>query len=127
MREGLALDVEGRSIVTRRCADGIAWFEFREICGHGRAAADYIEIARQFHTVLVSNVPLMGEGRNDEALRFIHLVDEFYDRRVNLVLSAAAPAPDLYPEGRLDLQFARAASRLQEMHTMEYLAAKHVP
>ena len=127
VREGLALAVEGRQIVTRRCADGIVWFDFRELCGQGRAAPDYIEIARQFHTVLVSNVPVMGDGRNDEALRFVHLIDEFYDRRVNLVLSAAAPAPLLYPSGRLELQFARSASRLQEMQSMEYLAAKHLP
>ena len=127
VREGQALDIESRAIQTRRCADGIAWFDFRDLCGQGRAAADYIEIARQYHTVLVSNVPVMGEGRDDEALRFIHLVDEFYDRRVNLVLSAAAPPPLLYPSGRLDLQFARAASRLREMQSQEYLAAKHLP
>lgn len=127
VRERQALDIEGRAIQTRRCADGIVWFDFRDICGQGRAAADYIEVARQYHTVLVSNVPAMGDERNDEALRFIHLVDEFYDRRVNLVLSAAASAPLLYPAGRLDLQFARAASRLQEMQSHEYLAAKHLP
>ncbi len=127
VRERQALDIEGRAIQTRRTADGIVWFNFRDICGEGRATADYMEIARQFHTVLISNVPVMGDARNDEAMRFVHLVDEFYEHRVNLVLSAAAPPPLLYPSGRLDLPFARAASRLQEMQSHEYLAAKHIP
>ena len=108
-------------------ADGIAWFEFSELCEGPRAAADYIEIARDFHTVLISNVPRMDRGSEDAARRFVHLVDEFYDRHVNLLLSAAADPLSLYQGQRLEREFERTSSRLIEMQSAEYLAREHRP
>nr|VFJ52763.1 MAG: cell division protein ZapE [Candidatus Kentron sp. FW] len=123
-----ALTIEGRPIPTVRIADGIVWFDFKDICEGPRGTADYIEIARYFHTVLLANIPLLGPEDNEKALRFIHLVDEFYDRNVNLIISAAAlPETLYYPEGRMAFQFERTKSRLEEMRSHEYLARKHLP
>ena len=83
--------------------------------------------ARQFHAVLVSNVPRMDAASDDAARRFINLVDEFYDRNVKLILSAAVPVEDLYGGGRLAFEFARTRSRLLEMQSHEYLARPHKP
>nr|VFK27385.1 MAG: cell division protein ZapE [Candidatus Kentron sp. MB] len=125
---GEALTIEGRPIPTVRLADGIVWFDFKHICDGPRGTADYIEIARYFHTVLLANLPLLGPENNEKALRFIHLVDEFYDRNVNLIISAAAPSDTLYyPEGRFAFQFERTRSRLEEMQSQEYLGKKHLP
>jgi cell division protein ZapE len=123
---GGTLAVEGREIrLLRRSAD-VAWFEFAAICAGPRATADYVEIARDFHTVLVSGVPVFDAGSDDPARRFIALVDEFYDRNVKLVLSAAAPADALYRGERLAFEFERTRSRLTEMQTHEYLARPHL-
>ena len=86
---------------------------------------DYIELAREFHAVLVSDVPQMGAGKDDQARRFINMVDEFYDRSVKLVLSAEVPLAELYAGGRLDFEFERTKSRLLEMQSHEYLAKGH--
>ncbi len=126
-RDG-SLEVEGRPIPARALAEGVAWFDFAAQCEGPRAVADYIEIARSFNTVLVSGVPQFGAAeRDDAAKRFIHLVDEFHDRRVKLLLSADAPALALYPAGRLQAQFERTASRLVEMQGRDYLAQAHRP
>nr|VFJ50914.1 MAG: cell division protein ZapE [Candidatus Kentron sp. DK] len=128
VRTGETLEIEGRPIPTVRVADGIVWFDFADLCDGPRGTADYIEIARYFHTVLLANIPMLGPEDNEKALRFIHLVDEFYDRNVNLIISAAGPPWDLYyPEGRLAFPFERTKSRLEEMRSQEYLARKHVP
>ncbi len=125
---GEVLEIEGRPVKTVRSAEGIAWFDFRELCDGPRGVADYIELARACHTVLIANIPLMGDGDNDIAARFIQLVDVFYDRNVNLIVSAAAAPSDLYyPEGRLVFAFERTASRLEEMQSREYLARTHLP
>lgn len=127
VNEGELLEIEGRTIPTVRTAEGIAWFEFTALCDGPRSTADYIEIARCYHTILLANVPLLGPADNDRALRFIHLVDEFYDRNVNLIVSAEARPEDLYyPEGRFVFQFERTRSRLQEMQSREYLAKTHL-
>ncbi len=118
--------VEGREIRVRRRSAGVACFDFEVICGGPRSASDYVEIARDFHTVLVSGVPAFEVGHNDAARRFIALVDEFYDRNVKLVLSAAAPAEALYRGERLAFEFERTRSRLAEMQTHEYLARPHL-
>ena len=120
------LMVLGRPIATIRRAEGIAWFGFDELCDGPRGAADYIEIARCFHTVLLSDVPVIGARERDRVRRFISLVDELYDRRVNLVVSAAAPPADLYPRGPDAFEFQRTRSRLEEMRTPEYLHREHL-
>jgi len=119
------ISVLGREILSKKWADGIVWFEFSELCQTARSQNDYIEIAREFHAVLISNVQQMGEGNEDKARRFINLVDEFYDRRIKLVLSAEVPLVELYSSGRLSFEFERTISRLQEMQTHDYLAAAH--
>jgi cell division protein ZapE len=119
--------VNDRPIALVKRADGVAWFDFHALCEGPRSVADYIEIARSHNTVLVSNVPRFDQFRDDAAKRFVHLVDEFYDRNVNLVLSAAAPVLELYAGERLAHEFARCQSRLIEMQSAEYLAREHKP
>lgn len=120
------LEVAGRSIRARKRARGVAWFDFEELCREPRGAADYVEIARWHPTVIVSDVPALTAGDDDAARRFIALVDEFYDRRVKLVLSADADAATLYRGRRLRREFERTASRLFEMQTEHYLHAEHL-
>jgi len=120
------LPVEGREIPFRRRSADVVWFDFEAICGGPRSASDYVEIASDFHTVFVSGVPVLEDGNNDPARRFIALVDEFYDRSVKLVLSAAAPAATLYRGERLAFEFERTRSRLAEMQTHDYLARPHL-
>ncbi|MFP4137817.1 MAG: AFG1/ZapE family ATPase, partial [Halomonas sp.] len=107
--------------------DDVVWFEFRELCDGPRSQNDYIELAREFHSVLVSNVTRMGGATDDQARRFINMVDEFYDRGVKLLMSAEVPAERLYADGRLEFEFQRTLSRLQEMQSHEYLALAHKP
>jgi len=121
--EAEAMQVEGRPIATRRHAGGLAWFDFGALCEGPRSADDYIAIARQLHTVFLSDVPLFDGHNDDAARRFIALVDELYDRRVKLVASAAAEPLALYRGERLAKDFERAASRLLEMRSDGYLAA----
>jgi len=119
------LQVDGREIPTRALAEGLAWFDFEALCEGPRASADYIEVAREFHTVLLGGIPVFDARRDDAARRFITLVDELYDRHVNLVCTAAAPPPALYAGERLAGAFERTASRLIEMRSAEYLALEH--
>ena len=121
------LEIEGRYIPTLREADGIVWFSFRAICDGPRGTADYIEIARCFHTVLISNVPVMDWQTENQARRFVNLVDEFYDRGVKLALSAAGPPLQIYQGEKLKFEFQRTVSRLQEMQSHEYLERPHLP
>ncbi len=122
------VQVEGRSVRARREAEDVVWFDFREICEGPRSVADYIEIARCYHTVFIGRVPVMGAGDDDAARRFITMVDEFYDRGVKLVLSAMAEVPAaLYRGERLAFEFRRTASRLIEMQGRTYLARPHRP
>jgi cell division protein ZapE len=123
---GGTLPVEGREIRTRRRTDDVVWFDFEALCGGPRSAADYVEIARDFHTVFVSGVPVFDASLDDPARRFIALVDEFYDRNVKLVLSASAAPDALYRGERLAFAFERTRSRLAEMQTHDYLARPHL-
>jgi cell division protein ZapE len=127
VRMDAPLEVAGRDIETRAIADGIVWFEYAAVCETHRSAGDYVEIARRYHTLLLSNVPVMDDARRDRVVRFIHLVDELYERNVNLILSAAASPEDLYTGRHLSVRFERARSRLAEMQSHDYLAAKHLP
>lgn len=124
---GEELLIEGRRLRTVRHADGVVWFDFRELCDGPRGTVDYIEIARCYQTVLVANVPVLGPAHDDQARRFISLVDEFYDRHVKLVISAAADVDDLYRGTRLGAEFERSCSRLHEMQSHDYLASEHLP
>jgi cell division protein ZapE len=126
-RAGGEIEVEHRSIAVKRHTPNVAWFEFAALCEGPRSQADYIELARQFHTIVVSNVPVFVAGRDDPARRFVALVDELYDRGVKLVMSGAAPATSLYRGERLTFEFQRTASRLTEMQSHEYLARPHRP
>ncbi len=120
------LTIEGREVSVKAAVDGVAWFEFATLCDSPRSTADYIEIACCFHTVLVSNVPAFNDDANDAARRFINLVDEFYDRGVNLLVTAVAAPEQLYRGQRLAQQFRRTTSRLSEMQSAEYLAKPHL-
>lgn len=124
---GTSLEILGREIASKRCADGIVWFEFEEICGGPRSHLDYIELAKCFHTVLISNVPVFGKLQDNAARRFIALVDEFYDRNVNLILSAETSSAKLYQGERLKQTFERTTSRLEEMQSHDYLSRPHRP
>jgi cell division protein ZapE len=116
-----ALDVEGREIPYRRRAGGVVWFDFAVLCGGPRSYADYVDLARRFHTLILSGVPRMSAKNSDAARRFTWLIDVLYDARVNLVLSAEAQPEDLFVEGTHSAEFSRAASRLHEMQSVEYL------
>ena len=119
------VEIHGRTLNVRRLAKGVAWFDFAELCEGPRAAADYIELAREHHTILVSRIPQLTYEREDPARRFINLVDEFYDRGVKLLLAADVPLESLYTGNKLQFEFRRTRSRLIEMQTQEYLAAPH--
>ncbi|HSV70397.1 MAG TPA: cell division protein ZapE [Methylibium sp.] len=120
--ESPLLHIEQREIRARRRAGGVVWFDFKTLCGGPRSQNDYLELATQFHTVLLSGVPEMPPRLASEARRFTWLVDVLYDRRVKLLISAAAPAERLYTEGPLAHEFPRTVSRLGEMRTADYLA-----
>lgn len=123
--EDPVLHIEARQIAARRRAGGVVWFDFRTLCGGPRSQNDYLEIASQFHTVLLSGVPHMPVRMASEARRFTWLVDVLYDRHVKLILSAELPPEQLYTEGPLAHEFPRTVSRLNEMQSREYLALAH--
>ena len=124
--ERQALDVDGRNIAYRKRAGGLVWFDFQVLCGGARSYADYVDLARRFHTVMLSGVPKMSPKNADAARRFTWLVDVFYDDRVNLVVSAEAEPEQLFVEGENSAEFQRAVSRLYEMQSVRYLQAERV-
>ena len=121
------LEVEGRRIPIVLESSAAVWFDFAVLCGGPRSPNDYIEIARRYQSVILSDVPILDAQRDDEARRFVALVDELYDHRVNLIVSAAAPPAALYRGERIAALFERTASRLVEMQSREYLASEHRP
>lgn len=121
------MQVNRRSFKARMLSDDVVWFEFAELCDGPRSQNDYIELAREFHAVVLSNIPLLGKERDDQTRRFINLVDEFYDRHVKLVISAEADIIDLYRGGGLEFEIERTQSRLLEMQSQEYLGSEHKP
>lgn len=134
--DDVTLEIEQRPVRARRVGGGIAWFEFAELCEGPRGQADYIELAKRFHTVLLANVPQLKPSKLDAARRFTWLVDEFYDRRVKLIVSAEMPVQELFAVAgsgdaflrSLNISFVeRTVSRLIEMQTYEYLALAHAP
>jgi len=119
------IEIDGRKIAVRARRPGRVWFDFAVLCDGPRAAGDYIHVANEFHTVLLGNVPRFDGQNDDAARRFIILIDELYERRVNLICTAAAPPPYLYTGRRLAFAFERTASRLIEMRSADYLASAH--
>jgi cell division protein ZapE len=122
-----SIEIEGRRIPVIRERGGVVWFDFMALCSGPRSQEDYIEIARNYQSVIVSDIPVFDSLHEDEARRFIALVDVFYDRNVNLIVSATAPPIELYRGDRVAFQFERTASRLIEMQSEEYLAREHLP
>jgi cell division protein ZapE len=123
--EDPVLHIEARQIIAKRRAGDVVWFDFRAICGGPRSQNDYLEIATQYHTVLLSNVPCMPVSMASEARRFTWLIDVLYDRRVKLIMSAAVPPEGLYTSGPMSHEFPRTVSRLHEMQSSEFLALEH--
>jgi cell division protein ZapE len=124
-RSHSTLILNHRRVHVRRQAEEVIWFTFAELCAGARGQADYIELARCYHTVFLSDVPPLGPSSDDQARRFITLVDEFYDRGVKLVISSAQPVHELYEGTRLKFEFERTRSRLIEMQSQDYLARPH--
>ncbi len=120
------LDINDRPLQALRCGDGVIWLEFAELCEKPRGSIDYIELARDFNTVLISNVRQMSEADSDTTRRFITMIDEFYDRGVKLLVSAEVAIEDLYTGQRLAFEFERTRSRLTEMQTHDYLVRPHL-
>jgi cell division protein ZapE len=120
------LDVEGRTIAYRKRAGGLVWFDFDALCGGPRSYADYVDLARRFHTVMLSGIPKMSSKNADAARRFTWLVDVFYDDRVNLVVAAETEPEQLFTEGEHSAEFQRTVSRLHEMQSVQYLRAQRV-
>jgi cell division protein ZapE len=121
-----AITINRRPIQYVALADDVIWFEFQELCNTPRSASDYIEIAQQFHTVFLANVAPMGEGQDDIAKRFMHLVDALYDHHVKLITTAETAPAELYHGRRLVTAFRRTVSRLVEMDTDGYLVQPHL-
>ncbi len=125
--EGGFVEVLGRRIPVLAASEDVIWFDFEDLCGGPRSAYDYIELARIYHTILLSNVPRLDDGSDDRARRFINLVDELYDRHVKLILSAEVELPVLYQGNGLAFVFERTRSRLLEMQSKDYLGREHRP
>lgn len=122
-----SIRIVDRMIATKWLAENIVWFEFKELCEGPRSTLDYIQIARDFKTVLLSHVVSMGENNEDVARRFIALIDELYDHKVTLIISANEPMTSLYQGKRHANDFQRTLSRLTEMQSVEYLQKRHLP
>lgn len=125
--ESGVLFINKRSIHFLAKADSVLFCDFENLCEGPRSAADYIELARLFHTVLLYGLPLLNEARDDAARRFIAMVDEFYERRVVLIIAAEVALSELYGGQLLKFEFKRCVSRLQEMQSKAYLAQEHRP
>ncbi len=121
--------VKGHIVKVPKAAMGVARFTFEELCAQPLAASDYLKIAREFHTLIVDDIPVMDFARRNEAKRFIILIDTLYDHAVKLLASAEAPPEQLYTgtEGYEANEFKRTASRLFEMRSQSYLGLPHGP
>ena len=115
----------GRTLHVPKSLKGVAVFSFKRLCGEPRGAADYLAIAQRFHTVIIVGIPVMGPERRNEAARFVTLIDALYEHKVKLLAAADAEPAGLYPHGDGSFEFARTASRLEEMQSADYLAEGH--
>lgn len=120
------IEINRRVFHYKAWANELIWFDFHELCVKPRSANDYLDIARSFHTVFISDIPCMDEGRDDAARRFVHLIDALYDNHVKLIATAAAPADRLYHGRLVKFEFARTVSRLNEMASLDYLVKSHI-
>ncbi|MCJ7556981.1 MAG: cell division protein ZapE [Gammaproteobacteria bacterium] len=125
--QDVSLVLNDREVTARRLAGDAVWFDFHAICGGPRSQDDYIELARCYQTVMVSGIPQLTRETEDEARRFISLVDEFYDRNVKLIVSADVSLDEIYRGRKLEFEFRRTRSRMQEMQSQEFLARPHLP
>jgi cell division protein ZapE len=125
--ENVSMQLNHRKLKVKRQSDDVLWFEFKELCDGPRGPADYIELARCYHSVFVSDMPLLTATQENQARRFVNLVDEFYDRGVKLFVSAATAPEQIYEGSQLTFEFRRTLSRLTEMQSREYLALPHKP
>lgn len=116
------LSIQGRDILTKKWSENVVWFEFDVICYLPRSQLDYLEIAQDFHTIFLSNVPVLSAQDTVRALLFTHFIDVMYDRRIRVVISAAVPIDELYLHGEVSVEFQRTRSRLQEMQSVDYLS-----
>ena len=119
------LVVQGRELVVPRAAEGVAMMSFAELCERPLGAADYLELASRFHTLILKDIPRLGPEKRNEAKRFVTLIDALYEAKVNLICSAAAAPQELYPAGDGAFEFERTVSRLMEMQSPEYMAKPH--
>ncbi|RZL74297.1 MAG: cell division protein ZapE, partial [Sphingomonas sp.] len=119
------LIVQGRSVHVPKALKGVAVFSFKRLCEEARGSADYIAIARRYHTVIVVGIPKLGPDNRNEAARFVALIDALYEQKVKLLAAADAEPQDLYESGDGRFEFDRTISRLEEMRSEEYLAAGH--
>jgi cell division protein ZapE len=125
-QSGRSIEVEGRDIITRRNSEGVVWFDFSDICDGPRGKNDYIEISKRFHTVLISDVPPFRKSNDNARRRLTWLVDEFYDRRVKLVISAQGELSDIFSGADGGTETDRTVSRLIEMQSRNYLGEAHL-
>ena len=119
------LTVQGRTLHVPKALKGVAVFSFRKLCGEARGAADYLAIARRFHTVILVGIPVLGPDNRNEAARFVALIDALYEHKVKLLAAADAQPDALYPAGDGSFEFQRTVSRLEEMRSEDYLTAGH--
>ena len=119
--------INNRELTTIEESEGVIHFDFAQLCETARSQSDYMEISRLYHTVLLANVKQMSRDSDDSARRFIAMVDEFYERKVKLIISAQVEMENLYSHGGLEFEFKRCLSRLQEMQSHDYLASEHLP
>ncbi len=120
------LTVDSRVLKAKKRAGSLVWFAFATLCEGPRSQIDYLELARRFSVIVVSDVPRLSPDMSNAARRFTWLIDVFYDHRVKLLVSAEVAAGDLYREGPNSRDFARTVSRLTEMRTREYMALPHL-
>jgi cell division protein ZapE len=125
--ENSKIVINGREINVLALADTIVWLDYKVTCASPRSAKDYIEFSKLYQNVLIDSIPQLNDEVNDEVRRFISLVDEFYERNVKLIISAAVPLEELYVGSRLAFEFKRTISRLQEMQSLSYLSKPHLP
>jgi cell division protein ZapE len=124
--EGGVVSINGRGFSYIKLCDDIIWLSFDQLCVQPRSQNDYLELAYEFHALIISNVPCLRSGMEDQARRFVNLVDVCYDANLKVIMSAEVPLLELYAGGQLDFVFRRTLSRLQEMQSHEYLARGHV-